>query len=400
MKIFGINKNKGEHTMKLLTINVHSWLEENQLEKLNILAKVIVEKNYDVVAMQEVNQLINSEDVQQGIKTDNFGKLLLDKIREYGEEGYSYYWTYSHIGFDKFEEGLAILAKGEVVAGTLTGIATAILKLGIISVAVIGVNMLMAGEVSVLVYIAFLMLTASIYLPIEGIITFMSMIVMLDAVVGRIKEIKTMPVQEGKKDIDIKNYDIEFKDVYFGYDDYSVINGVSFTAKQGEITALIGSSGSGKTTLTKLAARFWDIDKGKILIGGEDIGKIDPETLFKNFSIVFQDVILFNSSIKDNIKIGKKDATDEEIIRAAKIARCYEFIDKMPDGIDTVIGENGQRLSGGERQRISIARAILKDAPIILLDEATASLDVENESLIQEALSELINTQQYEKQVI
>lgn len=292
--------------------------------------------------------------------------------------------------FEKLNASTKQKTKGEVVAGTLTGIAAAILKLGIISVAVIGVNMLMAGEVSVLVYIAFLMLTASIYLPIEGIITFMSMIVMLDAVVGRIKEIKTMPVQEGKKDIDIKNYDIEFKDVYFGYDDYSVINGVSFTAKQGEITALIGSSGSGKTTLTKLAARFWDIDKGKILIGGEDIGKIDPETLLKNFSIVFQDVILFNSSIKDNIKIGKKDATDEEIIRAAKIARCYEFIDKMPDGIDTVIGENGQRLSGGERQRISIARAILKDAPIILLDEATASLDVENESLIQEALSELI----------
>ena len=292
--------------------------------------------------------------------------------------------------FEKLNASTKQKTKGEVVAGTLTGIATAILKLGIISVAVIGVNMLMAGEVSVLVYIAFLMLTTSIYLPIEGIITFMSMIVMLDAVVGRIKEIKTMPVQKGKKDIDIKNYDIEFKDVYFGYDDYSVINGVSFTAKQGEITALIGSSGSGKTTLTKLAARFWDIDKGKILIGGEDIGKIDPETLLKNFSIVFQDVTLFNSSIKDNIKIGKKDATDEEIIRAAKIARCYEFIDKMPDGIDTVIGENGQRLSGGERQRISIARAILKDAPIILLDEATASLDVENESLIQEALSELI----------
>ena len=292
--------------------------------------------------------------------------------------------------FKKLNASTKQKTKGEVVAGTLTGIATAILKLGIISVAVIGVNMLMAGEVSALVYIAFLMLTASIYLPIEGIITFMSMIVMLDAVVGRIKEIKTMPVQKGKKDIDIKNYDIEFKDVYFGYDDYSVINGVSFTAKQGEITALIGSSGSGKTTLTKLAARFWDIDKGKILIGGEDIGKIDPETLLKNFSIVFQDVTLFNSSIKDNIKIGKKDATDEEIIRAAKIARCYEFIDKMPDGIDTVIGENGQKLSGGERQRISIARAILKDAPIILLDEATASLDVENESLIQEALSELI----------
>ena len=292
--------------------------------------------------------------------------------------------------FKKLNMSTKQKTKGEIVAGILIGIATAILKLGIISVAVIGVNMLITGEVSVLVYIVFLMLTTSIYLPIEGIITFMSMIVMLDAVVGRIKEIKTMPIQEGKKRMEIKNYDIEFKDVYFGYDDYSVINGVSFTAKQGEITALIGSSGSGKTTLTKLAARFWDIDRGKILIGGEDISKVEPETLLKNFSIVFQDVTLFNSSIKDNIKIGKKDATDEEIMRAAKIAKCYEFINKMPEGIDTLIGENGQRLSGGERQRISIARAILKDAPIILLDEATASLDVENESLIQEALSELI----------
>ena len=292
--------------------------------------------------------------------------------------------------FEKLNKSTKQKTKGEVVTGTLTGIATAILKLGIISVAVIGVNMLMAGEINILVYIAFLMLTTSIYLPIEGIITFMSIIVMLDAVVGRIKEIKTMPIQEGKNQMNIKNYDIEFNDVHFGYDDHSVINGVSFTAKQGEITALIGSSGSGKTTLTKLAARFWDVDKGEIRIGGEDVSDVDPDVLLKNFSIVFQDVTLFNSSIKDNIRIGKKGATDEEIVRAAKIARCYEFIDKMPEGIDTIIGENGQRLSGGERQRISIARAILKDAPIILLDEATASLDVENESLIQEALSELI----------
>lgn len=292
--------------------------------------------------------------------------------------------------FKKLNMSTKQKTKGEIVAGTLTGIATAILKLGIISVAVVGVNMLIAGEINILVYIAFLMLTTSIYLPIEGIITFMSMIVMLDAVVGRIKEIKTMPIQEGKKNMEITNYDIEFKDVYFGYDNYSVINGISFIAKQGEITALIGSSGSGKTTVAKLAARFWDIDRGKILIGGKDISEVDPETLLKNFSIVFQDVILFNTSIKDNIKIGKKDATDEEITRAAKIARCDDFINKMPEGIDTIIGENGQRLSGGERQRISIARAILKDAPIILLDEATASLDVENESLIQEALSELI----------
>ena len=292
--------------------------------------------------------------------------------------------------FKKLNMSTKQKTKGEIVAGTLTGIATAILKLGIISVAVVGVNMLIAGEINILVYIAFLMMTTSIYLPIEGIITFMSMIVMLDAVVGRIKEIKTMPIQEGKKQMEITNYDIEFKDVYFGYDNYSVINGISFIAKQGEITALIGSSGSGKTTVAKLTARFWDVDRGKILIGGKDISEVDPETLLKNFSIVFQDVILFNTSIKDNIKIGKKNATDEEITRAAKIARCDDFINKMPNGIDTIIGENGQRLSGGERQRISIARAILKDAPIILLDEATASLDVENESLIQEALSELI----------
>ena len=292
--------------------------------------------------------------------------------------------------FKKLNASTKQKTKGEILAGMLIGTATAILRLGIISVAVIGANMFMAGEISVLTYIVFLMLTASIYLPIEGIITFTAMLAMLDAVVGRIKEIKTMPIQEGKKHMEIKNYDIEFKDVYFGYDNYSVINGAGFVAKQGEVTALIGSSGSGKTTLAKLAARFWDIDKGKILIGGEDISEVDPETLLKNFSIVFQDVILFNSSIKDNIKIGKKDATDEEIARAAKIARCDDFINKMPEGIDTIIGENGQRLSGGERQRISIARAILKDAPIILLDEATASLDVENETLIQEALSELI----------
>lgn len=278
----------------------------------------------------------------------------------------------------------------ELITGVSTGVAKILLKLGIVTVAVVGANMFIAGKVDILTYVTFLMISVSIYLPIEEIITFMAMIVMLDSVVSRIKEIKTMPIQEGKVEMNPKNFDIEFRDVHFGYDDYSVINGVSFTAKQGEVTALIGESGSGKSTLAKLAARFWDLDRGEILLGGEDISQVDPETLLNNFSIVFQDVVLFNSSIKDNIRIGKKDASDEEIIRAAKIARCYDFIDKMPEGIDTVIGENGQRLSGGERQRISIARAILKDAPIILLDEATASLDVENESLIQEALSELI----------
>lgn len=295
---------------------------------------------------------------------------------------------------EEFDEKLAINKKNKIKLEFLGGVSLAasniLLKLGIVTVAVVGANMLISGEINILVYIAFLILTTSIYLPIEGILTFMAMINTLDSVVGRIKEIKTMPVQEGKTEMNIKSFDVEFRNVHFGYDDYSVINGVSFTAKQGETTALIGPSGSGKTTLTKLAARFWDINSGQILLGGEDISKVDPETLLKNFSIVFQDVTLFNASIKDNIRVGKKNATDEEILRAAKVARCDEFIKRMPEGIYTVIGENGERLSGGERQRLSIARAILKDAPVILLDEATASLDVENESLIQEALSELI----------
>ena len=294
----------------------------------------------------------------------------------------------------EFDEKLAVNKKNKLRLEFLGGISLALsnilLKLGIVTVAVTGAAMLIAGEINILIYIAFLMLTASIYLPIEGILTFMTMLTTLESVVGRIKEIKTMPVQEGKTEMKVKSYDIEFKNVHFGYDDYSVINGVSFIAKQGETTALIGPSGSGKTTLTKLAARFWDIDSGQILLGGEDISKVDPETLLKNFSIVFQDVTLFNASIKDNIRVGKKNATDEEILKAAKVARCDEFIKRMPEGIDTIIGENGERLSGGERQRLSIARAILKDAPVVLLDEATASLDVENESLIQEALSELI----------
>lgn len=308
----------------------------------------------------------------QEIKSYNLEERLLDEFN------------------NKVDNSTRSKVKAELSSGIAISLGGMLMKLGIVTVAIVGANMLIAGEINILVYIAYLILTASIYLPIEEILTFMAMIVALDGVVARIKEIKTMPVQEGKQEMNPKDYNIDFKDVVFGYEDYTVINGVSFTAKQGEVTALIGPSGSGKTTLTKLAARFWDIQQGKILLGGEDISLIDPETLLKNYAIVFQDVVLFNASIKDNIRIGKKGATDEEVSRVAKIARCDEFIDRMPEGLDTVIGENGERLSGGERQRISIARAILKDAPIILLDEATASLDVENESLIQEALSELI----------
>lgn len=292
--------------------------------------------------------------------------------------------------FDKVNRNTKVKAKVEIVTGIAIAVSGILLKLGIVTVAILGANMLLEGEINTLTYIVFLIITSSIYLPIEGILAFMGMIDMLDSVVLRIKEIKRMPIQEGNNEFNPSNFDIEFKNVFFGYEDSDVINGITFTAKQGEVTALIGPSGSGKSTVAKLAARFWDVDSGTILLGGEDISAVDPEALLKNISIVFQDVMLFNASIKENIRLGKKDATDEEIFRAAKIARCDEIIDRMPEGIETEIGENGQNLSGGERQRISIARAILKDAPIILMDEATASLDVENESMIQEALSELI----------
>lgn len=318
------------------------------------------------------------DDLQENIEQ-------IEEIKSYNLEEKSI-----HHFFEKLNDATKIKLETEFVSGISIAFSGILLKLGIVTVAIVGANMMIVGEINILVYIVFLIITSSIYLPIENILGFMALITLLDGVIARMKEIKTMPIQEGKTEMKLKNYDIEFKDVYFTYDEYSVINGVSFTAKQGEVTALIGPSGSGKTTLTKLAARFWDINKGQILLGGEDISKVDPETLLKNFSIVFQDVVLFNATIKDNIGIGKKGASEEEIRKAAHIARCDEFIEKMPEGINTIIGENGERLSGGERQRLSIARAILKDAPIILMDEATASLDVENESLIQEALSELI----------
>ena len=269
--------------------------------------------------------------------------------------------------------------------------ATLILKFGIATVALAGSVLLVRGEIEIPLFFLFLLVASRLYAPLEGALQNLAAVISTKTNIDRMNTIFDQPIQTGSEHLTNKGYDITFDHVGFSYHTgETVLQDVSFTAKQGEVTALIGASGSGKTTLTKLAARFWDINKGKILLGGEDISKVDPEALLKNFSIVFQEVVLFNTSIKENIRIGKKGATDAEIFEAAKIARCDEFIEKMPNGIETVIGENGERLSGGERQRISIARAILKDAPIILMDEATASLDVENESLIQEALSELI----------
>ena len=266
-----------------------------------------------------------------------------------------------------------------------------ILKIGIGTVAVVGSALLLQGRLNVMEFFSFLLVASRLYEPMSGNLINLGMLNLLTVPVERMNEITNCPSQTGTTDFHPSGYDICFENVGFSYDqEKTVLRDVSFTAKQGQVTALVGPSGGGKTTVSRLAARFWDVSKGRITVGGQDISRIDPETLLSVFSIVFQDVTLFNNSILENIRVGKKDATDEEVLAAARLANCDEFALKLPQGYNTVIGENGSELSGGERQRISIARAFLKDAPIILLDEASASLDVENETVIQEALSRLI----------
>ena len=265
-----------------------------------------------------------------------------------------------------------------------------ILKIGIATTALVGGYLIAKGMITLPVFFMYLIVVSRIYEPMSGALVNLAAIINQELTIERTRAIQEYPIQTGDTNVSVDNYDIEFKDVKFAYNENEgVLNGVSLVAKQGEVTALVGPSGGGKSTIGKLAARFYDANSGEILLGGKDISKIDPEELLKNYSIVFQDVVLFNNTIKENIRIGKSDATDEEVIWAAKEARCDEFISRLPYGIDTMIGENGAYLSGGERQRISIARALLKNAPIILLDEATASLDAENETEIQQAISKL-----------
>lgn len=266
-----------------------------------------------------------------------------------------------------------------------------LLKFGIATTALAGGILLARGQLDALTFFMYLMVVSRIYDPMCTSLQNLAAIISCRVNIGRMKEIYDTPLQEGSKEFSPDGYDIVFDNVRFSYNDgEQVLDGVSFTADQGKITALIGPSGGGKSTVAKLAARFWDVQGGKITVGGKDISKVDPETLLGSYSIVFQDVTLFNNTVKENIRIGKKGATDEEVFAAAEAAQCTEFIRKLPCGWDTDIGENGSKLSGGERQRISIARALLKDAPIVLLDEATASLDVENETHLQRALSRLI----------
>ena len=269
--------------------------------------------------------------------------------------------------------------------------ASLVLKLGIATVALVGVVLLMQGSLSVLTFFMFLLVVSRLYDPLQGALQNLAAVISTRTNIARMNEILDHPIQQGSDRLSNQGYDIVFDHVGFAYNTgETVLKDVSFTAKQGEVTALVGPSGGGKTTVSRLAARFWDINRGKITVGGMDVSRIDPETLLSLYSIVFQDVTLFDNTILENIRIGNKDATDEQVIAAAKLANVDEFAEKLPDGWHTNIGENGCELSGGERQRISIARAFLKNAPIILLDEATASLDVENETLIQTALSRLI----------
>lgn len=283
------------------------------------------------------------------------------------------------------------LINHELIAGVIVNLSFMLLKLGMTTVIVYGAWLLSRGELSAFDYMVFLVVSAMVYNPVEDVCMHIAVLTFLDVRIKRMKEITAMPEQGGSADTQISNYDIVFNHVSFSYEKgKQVLHDVSFTARQGEVTALVGPSGGGKTTAAKLAARFWDIDSGEIMLGGKDISQIDPEKLLRNYAVVFQDVLLFNASITDNIRIGRRNATDEEIRHVARLARCDEFISRMPQGYDTIIGENGETLSGGERQRISIARALLKDSPVILLDEATASLDAENETLIQAGISELV----------
>ena len=279
----------------------------------------------------------------------------------------------------------------ELTTAVFVSSAQMVLKFGIATTALTGGVLLAQGKLDVLTFFMFLLLVSRLYDPMQISLQNLAAMISADVQCKRMDEILSHETQTGKEELSNVGCDVEFSHVGFAYNDREdVLKDVTFTAKQGEVTALIGPSGGGKTTVSRLASRFWDIQKGKITVGGMDISEIDLETLMSLYAIVFQDVTLFNNTILENIRIGRQDATDEEVIAAAKLAHCDEFAKKLPEGWHTMIGENGSELSGGERQRISIARAFLKDAPIILLDEATASLDVDNETLIQESLSRLI----------
>ena len=282
------------------------------------------------------------------------------------------------------------MRKGELVTGLFVNGASIIMRLGVATTILVAVRMIIKGEIDFMALFMFMMIITRIYAPFDQSLALIAEMMVSQISADRINEFHETPSAEGANVFEPRGHDIEFRNVSFAYDDKEVLYDVSFTARQGEITALVGPSGSGKSTCARLAARLWDVTSGTIKVGGIDISTVDPEVLLRDYSMVFQDVVLFDDTVKENIRLGKHGATDEEVYAAAKAANCDEFVNKLPQGYDTPIGENGVKLSGGERQRISIARALLKDAPIVLLDEATASLDVENETKVQGALSRLL----------
>ena len=335
--------------------------------------------------LDEENRITSRNKVQRADGIQEF----LDNIREIKADNQ----TEKYLGkLDAMlESQVGDTIRTELTNAVIVNLAGFLVKLALATVVVAGAGQLVAGKTTPLIFIVFMIAATRVLTPIEGCLINIAALFNTMTQIDRLKEVYREQEQGGSADLDCRSYDIEFDHVSFAYNTgEQVIRDVSFTAKQGEVTALIGPSGGGKSTCTKLAARFWDVSAGVIRIGGEDISGINPETLLKSYSIVFQDVLLFDASIMDNIRIGRKDATDEEVYAAARAACCESFIEKLPEGYQTVIGENGSRLSGRECQRISIARAILKNAPIVLLDEATASLDVENETEVQAALSRLL----------
>ena len=290
----------------------------------------------------------------------------------------------------KIDEHERIMIRGELGTGVFVNAASVIMRLGVATTILVGAQSILSGRIDFMLLFLFLLVITRVYAPFDQSLALIAEMFVSQVSADRMNEIYETPIAEGSETFAPKGHDIVFDHVSFAYDQKDVLRDVSFTAKEGEVTALVGPSGSGKSTCARLAARLWDVTKGSIRVGGVDIATVDPEVLLRDYSMAFQDVVLFDDTVMENIRLGRRGASDEEVRAAARAANCEEFVRRLPKGYDTPIGENGARLSGGERQRISIARALLKDAPIVLLDEATASLDVENETKVQEALSRLL----------
>ncbi|MCR5764310.1 MAG: ABC transporter ATP-binding protein/permease [Treponema sp.] len=338
-------------------------------------SRKIAEKN---AAASKAAALISSDGMQETIEN-------IREIHATNQEERYLSELYKKIDFHEKS-----LIHGELSTGIFVNAASVIMRLGVATTILTGASLILSGDITFMTLFMFLLVITRVYAPFDQSLALIAEVFLSEVSAERLMEIHDRDIATGTNEFNPKGHDITFENVSFAYDNAKVLDGVSFTAKEGEITALVGPSGSGKSTCAKLAARLWDITGGKITVGGTDISAVDPETLLTDYSMVFQDVVLFDDTVMENIRLGKHGATDEEVIAAAKAANCDEFVQKLPDGYMTRIGENGAKLSGGERQRISIARALLKNAPILLLDEATASLDVENETKVQSALSRLL----------